>query len=228
RRAEPAHRHGLRHGDAADRIGFNFINRGVGGERREQCGGRKARRIEPVPAGATERLEPNAVCRSRNPGEIRARRHLLELDQNTLGDYRQTTDHFLAHGGLERARLRAQTTREECKRQEEKERRGEERRGEERTERFSFWPSPFTQTSEWGGPLSAAEYQSCWWVSNPPRRRRRHRLLKAAGAGYTTEHMRQLVSTQIFRRQRLTAGHLDALLKAGVQGVELFCARPSF
>lgn len=40
--------------------------------------------------------------------------------------------------------------------------------------------------------------------------------------------MRQLVSTQIFRRQRLTAGHLDALLKAGVQGVELFCARPSF
>src|SRR6185437_2856901 len=156
RRAEPAHRHGLRHGDAADRIGFNFINRGVGGERREQCGGRKARRIEPVPAGATERLEPNAVCRSRNPGEIRARRHLLELDQNTLGDYRQTTDHFLAHGGLERARLRAQTTREECKRQEEKERRGEERRGEERTERFSFWPSPFTQTSEWGGPLSAA------------------------------------------------------------------------
>lgn len=40
--------------------------------------------------------------------------------------------------------------------------------------------------------------------------------------------MRKLVSTHLFRRQRLSAVHLDALLAAGIEGIEIFCARPSF
>jgi sugar phosphate isomerase/epimerase len=37
-----------------------------------------------------------------------------------------------------------------------------------------------------------------------------------------------LVSTHLFRRQRLTPQHLDRLQRAGAAGIELFCARPSF
>lgn len=40
--------------------------------------------------------------------------------------------------------------------------------------------------------------------------------------------MRKLISTHIFRHQRLGATQLDRLLGAGLDGVELFCARPSF
>lgn len=40
--------------------------------------------------------------------------------------------------------------------------------------------------------------------------------------------MRKLVSTHLFRRQRLGPAQLDTLLSAGLDGVELFCARPSF
>ncbi|HXE31519.1 MAG TPA: sugar phosphate isomerase/epimerase family protein [Terriglobales bacterium] len=40
--------------------------------------------------------------------------------------------------------------------------------------------------------------------------------------------MRKLVSTHLFRRQRLGPAQLEALLQAGVEGIELFCARPSF
>ena len=36
------------------------------------------------------------------------------------------------------------------------------------------------------------------------------------------------VSTHLFRRQLLTPLHLDRLRAAGAEGVELFCARPSF
>ncbi len=40
--------------------------------------------------------------------------------------------------------------------------------------------------------------------------------------------VRKLVSTHLFRRQRLGPAQLDRLLAAGLDGVELFCARPSF
>lgn len=40
--------------------------------------------------------------------------------------------------------------------------------------------------------------------------------------------MRRLISTHLFRRERLTPAHLERLHAAGVEGVELFCARPSF
>lgn len=40
--------------------------------------------------------------------------------------------------------------------------------------------------------------------------------------------MRKLVSTHLFRRQRLGPAQLDQLLAARLDGVELFCARPSF
>ncbi|MGH9394748.1 MAG: sugar phosphate isomerase/epimerase family protein, partial [Terriglobales bacterium] len=40
--------------------------------------------------------------------------------------------------------------------------------------------------------------------------------------------MRPLVSTHLFRRQRLGAAQLDLLLRAGVAAIELFCARTSF
>jgi sugar phosphate isomerase/epimerase len=38
----------------------------------------------------------------------------------------------------------------------------------------------------------------------------------------------RIVSTHLFRRQRLTPTHLNRLAEAGVEAVELFCARPSF
>ncbi len=40
--------------------------------------------------------------------------------------------------------------------------------------------------------------------------------------------MRKLISTHLFRRQRLGPRQLDLLLSAGLDGVELFCARSSF
>jgi sugar phosphate isomerase/epimerase len=40
--------------------------------------------------------------------------------------------------------------------------------------------------------------------------------------------MRRFVSTHLFRRQRLGPAQLDILQSAGLDGVELFCARPSF
>ncbi|MGH9480309.1 MAG: sugar phosphate isomerase/epimerase family protein, partial [Terriglobales bacterium] len=40
--------------------------------------------------------------------------------------------------------------------------------------------------------------------------------------------MRKLISTHVFRRQRLGPALLDQLLAAGLDGIELFCARPSF
>ncbi len=40
--------------------------------------------------------------------------------------------------------------------------------------------------------------------------------------------MRRFVSTHLFRRRRLGPAQLDALQAAGLEGVELFCARPSF
>ncbi|MGH9481561.1 MAG: sugar phosphate isomerase/epimerase family protein [Terriglobales bacterium] len=40
--------------------------------------------------------------------------------------------------------------------------------------------------------------------------------------------MRKFISTHLFRHQRLSAAQLDRLLGAGLDGLELFCARPSF
>ena len=40
--------------------------------------------------------------------------------------------------------------------------------------------------------------------------------------------MRKLASTHMFRRQRLGPEQLDAMLAAGLDGIELFCFRPSF